>query len=611
MPSCEWTGATVTERRSSGIFSRTAAALVCGLVLAGCPGGSETVDVEDYDADHGLRAIKHERGLDFSWVNTRMQHVVSIRIPLRVADGAATHEICSGVLVGENLLLTAAHCIERTHYIMDPDDCVIDFTLGTRTGDVTLDNQVIQDSRVVSVIPPGTVGGGVSRPRRSIRIRGLAAVTDDSFISEDTPDGPVCHVRDDRRELDAVVLELEEPVLGRGHARIRARQPVHGELLSVIHQPGGGFKRFSVVRGHAAPSGSEGNPIFATTYPFASGLTDLPYGSSGSPLFDEDGYVVGIYSGGCSFSSVPGCQMFANAASFASHPSFGVLTVAPEISGSGIGGFGTLPFGAPSFTRTSLGSRRMGDRSARPAQWSCRVQLGPPQRAGVRADPATVELGRGELDVVALDSEPSEVAAAFEARIGRPYLTDLSVSFDGIDVSDVYPRRLPDVYQDRPVVVHGRFAAGGDGRITVRGRIAGRPFEQVLEVTLPMTGPERPELESVWARTRIDDLMTAMALSPNDSLRREVTRIGVRHGVVTPYTTFVAVDPGDPRPVVTDRASGDAAPSTTRPERDASAQVGTCFQHSRDEDGEIDQEALAACLEAQPTAAAAPTEAQN
>ena len=72
-----------------------------------------------------------------------------------------------------------------------------------------------------------------------------------------------------------------------------------------------------------------------------------------------------------------------------------------------------------------------------------------------------------------------------------------------------------------------------------------------------------------------------------------------------------AVDPGDPRPVVTDRASGDAAPSTTRPERDASAQVGTCFQHSRDEDGEIDQEALAACLEAQPTAAAAPTEAQN
>jgi len=209
-----------------------------------------------------------------------------------------------------------------------------------------------------------------------------------------------------------------------------------------------------------------------------------------------------------------------------------------------------------------------------------------------------VELGRGELEVVALDADPERVARAFEARIGRPYLTDLSLHWEGLAVADVYPRRLPDVYADRPVVVHGRYDGGGDGRVVLRGRIAGEPFEQVIEVTLPEAGEPRPELASVWAGTRIRDALTAMALSPNASLAERVADLGVEHGMLTPYTTFVAVDPGDPRPVITDDGVDDAAPTSTRPERSADAHVTACYTASRDDEGVVDAEALAACIAA-------------
>lgn len=154
------------------------------------------------------------------------------------------------------------------------------------------------------------------------------------------------------------------------------------------------------------------------------------------------------------------------------------------------------------------------------------------------------EVGRGDVQVVTPSESPIAAAQALERRIGRPYLTDVSIDWGGLPISDVYPRRAPDLFADRPLVVHGRFAHGGQGVVTLRGRIAGRPFEQEVPVELPGadTGQHREELASTWARTRIRDLMTAMALRPNESLRAEVQELGLTHHLVTQWTSFVAVD---------------------------------------------------------------------
>ncbi len=156
------------------------------------------------------------------------------------------------------------------------------------------------------------------------------------------------------------------------------------------------------------------------------------------------------------------------------------------------------------------------------------------------------EVGRGDAQVVTLDESPEEAADAFHERIETPYLTDVRVDWGSLSVSDVYPRRVPDLFGDRPLVVHGRYAGGGEGTVTVRGRIAGRAFEQRVPVSLPRAGsvPPRREVQSLWARTAIRDRMLAMALRPTDALREEVTELGLRHALLTQWTSFVAVDEG-------------------------------------------------------------------
>ncbi|MDQ3036841.1 MAG: PQQ-binding-like beta-propeller repeat protein, partial [Myxococcota bacterium] len=179
------------------------------------------------------------------------------------------------------------------------------------------------------------------------------------------------------------------------------------------------------------------------------------------------------------------------------------------------------------------------------------------------------EEGRGDVQIVTLDELPERAAEAFHARIARPYLTDVTIDWNGLAVSDAYPRRLPDLFADRPLRVHARYARAGDGELVIRGRVAGQPFEQRVTVSLPASGGvAREELGSIWARTRIGDLMTAIELQPNATLQEEVTQLGLRHHLLTPWTAFLAIDEGY-------RADGEAVRVEQASERPAGVEAPT------------------------------------
>lgn len=158
------------------------------------------------------------------------------------------------------------------------------------------------------------------------------------------------------------------------------------------------------------------------------------------------------------------------------------------------------------------------------------------------------EIGRGDLQVVTPREDPHAAAERVMSAMDRPFLTDVHVSFHGA-VRDVYPRVIPDLFAGRPLVVHGRYDGGGPARVTVRGNVRGRPWSRTLDVVLPQgdTNGEtdamrRDPLPSLWARARVKDLSRAMLLGEVPSLREEVTALGLRFGLVTAYTSFVAVD---------------------------------------------------------------------
>jgi len=127
-------------------------------------------------------------------------------------------------------------------------------------------------------------------------------------------------------------------------------------------------------------------------------------------------------------------------------------------------------------------------------------------------------------------------------RISMPLMVDLELDFHGMNVTSVYPQRLPDLYRDGEVVVFGRFSHAGSGRVEVTGRLKGREKSLALEVSLPGDEPRYSYAEKLWASHRINDLMDAIRDQGGaDELQQEVTRLGIVYNLVTEYTTFLAV----------------------------------------------------------------------
>jgi Ca-activated chloride channel homolog len=143
--------------------------------------------------------------------------------------------------------------------------------------------------------------------------------------------------------------------------------------------------------------------------------------------------------------------------------------------------------------------------------------------------------GRGEVDYVGLNDDGSAAAARFAERIRQPLLTDISIDWGGLPVSDVEPKQLPDLFAAKPVVITGRYLVAESGTVRLRGKMAGRDFTREIRVSLPAKA-DHEAIETLWARQRVGDLML------RKDAESEITKLGLDYRLSTPYTSFVAVE---------------------------------------------------------------------
>lgn len=149
--------------------------------------------------------------------------------------------------------------------------------------------------------------------------------------------------------------------------------------------------------------------------------------------------------------------------------------------------------------------------------------------------------GMGEPFVVTDPAEAPAAAARFKQYIDSPVLTDIEVSYDGLQVHDVEPVSIPDLMARRPIVLHGKWKGTPGGRITVKGVTGGGPFVQVIDVAAASRGARQPALAYLWARTRIAALSDFHVGEETEAEKAEITRLGLAYNLLTRHTSFVAV----------------------------------------------------------------------
>ena len=156
------------------------------------------------------------------------------------------------------------------------------------------------------------------------------------------------------------------------------------------------------------------------------------------------------------------------------------------------------------------------------------------------------QVGRGDLMVVRPDEPAEPVVQEFFERIRSPLLTDIDIEASGVELLDVLPDPIPDLFAGQPVILVGRYDQPGEASIRLTGRLANEPWSKTIHVDLPADQPEHGALAQVWARGWIEDLElrqnVGQGFDDRDRFEREITELALSHHLMSQYTSFVAVE---------------------------------------------------------------------
>jgi Ca-activated chloride channel family protein len=133
--------------------------------------------------------------------------------------------------------------------------------------------------------------------------------------------------------------------------------------------------------------------------------------------------------------------------------------------------------------------------------------------------------------------------SGFYEKISSPLLSDLTVTFKGIETSQVYPRSLPDLFKGSQLVLVGKYRGRGPVSIVLTGKSGREEKRFVLEGRTVAAGNPFNFLPRLWATRRIGYLIEEIRLQgSNQELADEIRRLGLKYGIVTPYTSFLVTE---------------------------------------------------------------------
>ncbi len=152
------------------------------------------------------------------------------------------------------------------------------------------------------------------------------------------------------------------------------------------------------------------------------------------------------------------------------------------------------------------------------------------------------KLGKGAVAYIGPNDSSSEIVDLFYDRISHPALTDVTIDWGALEVQDVYPSRIPDLFVGRPIVVTGRFTGRKDTTIRIEGRVGQYDRQLTLLVRFADESSTHPGVACVWARKKIEELAARATYDSNPALPKEIQHVALQYSLMSAYTAFIAVD---------------------------------------------------------------------
>ncbi len=175
------------------------------------------------------------------------------------------------------------------------------------------------------------------------------------------------------------------------------------------------------------------------------------------------------------------------------------------------------------------------------------------------------------------DQAIDEVVSDFYSQIGKPVLAnvDLAVTGDAL-VEEVYPFPLPDLFAGEQMVVVGRYRNGGEVGLRITGDINGEEVTYTYPNQILAEAGGEPFVARLWATRKIGALLEQIRRTGADKeLVDAVIDLSLEFGIVSPYTSYLVLEPGAANEVM-----DVAAVASLRAPRDLAFDAGSASMES-------------------------------
>src|SRR5690242_3051456 len=156
----------------------------------------------------------------------------------------------------------------------------------------------------------------------------------------------------------------------------------------------------------------------------------------------------------------------------------------------------------------------------------------------------------GTADYVEPKEDLEVKVSNFFTKVNYPVLTDLKLDMGGAQTDLVYPRSIPDVFRGSQVTLIGRYSNESDlssVQLKLSGKSGGvtRSYTYT-NLSFPLRSDANEYLPRLWATRRVGWLMEQVRSNGEQKeLRDEIVDLGTRYGIVTPYTSYLALEPNN------------------------------------------------------------------
>ena len=156
------------------------------------------------------------------------------------------------------------------------------------------------------------------------------------------------------------------------------------------------------------------------------------------------------------------------------------------------------------------------------------------------------ERARGVTEYIQPGGDIEQAVGALAAKIASPVLTDLAIRGDGVELYDLQPQGLPDLFAGDELVVFGRERGAGSGErsVTVTGRRNGHEERFTTTARFGDELPGADYVQQLWAARKAGALSREIRLhGANPEIVSELKRLALRYGILTEYTSYLVQEP--------------------------------------------------------------------